>query len=128
MLRIRLQRVGRKHIPIFRVVLTDSKNATKSGKTHEVLGSYNLVTDEKKVNAERIKYWISKGVQPSGTVHNFLVNERIISGKKINVLPKGKPIVKETKQPTADNQPPAEKKEEKQEAKAEKEAEVVSKA
>src|SRR3990167_6102209 len=103
MLRIRLQRVARKHIPIFRVVLTDSKNSTKSGRFHEVLGTYNLMTDEKKVNAERIKYWISKGAQPSGTVHNYLVNERIIAGKKINVLPSRRPIKKE-QPPTADNQ------------------------
>ncbi len=95
MLKIRLQRVARKHIPIFRVVLTDSKNSTKSGKFHEVLGTYNLMTDEKKVDADRIKYWISKGAQPSGTVHNYLVHERIIPGKKINVLPKRRPIKKE---------------------------------
>ncbi len=94
MLKIRLQRVARKHIPIFRVVLTDSKNSTKSGKFHEVLGTYNLVTDEKRVDAERVKYWISKGAQPSGTVHNYLVHERIIAGKKINVLPKRRPVKK----------------------------------
>lgn len=93
---MRLQRVARKHIPIFRVVLTDSRNSTKSGKAHEVLGIFNLVTDEKRVNAERVKYWLSKGAQPSGTVHNFLVGERIIAGKKINVLPKRRPIKKET--------------------------------
>ncbi len=99
MLKIRLQRVARKHIPIFRVVLTDSRNSTKSGKFKEVLGTYNLVTDEKRVDAERVKYWISKGAQPSGTVHNFLVNERIIEGKKINVLPRRRPI-KKNEQPT----------------------------
>ncbi len=97
MLKIRLQRVARKHIPTFRVVLTDSKNSTKSGRFKEILGTYNLKTDEKRVNAERIIYWISKGAQPSGTMHNYLVQERIISGKKINVLPKKRPIVKETK-------------------------------
>lgn len=95
MLKIRLQRVARKHIPIFRVVLTDSRNSTKSGRAHEVLGSFNLVTDEKKVNAERVKYWISKGAQPSGTVHNYLVHERIIEGKKINVLPRRRPVKKD---------------------------------
>ena len=62
------------------------------------------MTDEKKVNAERIKYWISKGAQPSGTVHNYLVNERIIAGKKINVLPRRRPIKKD-QPPTTDNQP-----------------------
>ena len=95
MLMIRLQRVARKHIPIFRVVLTDSKNSTKSGKFHEVLGSFNLKTDEKTVNAERVKYWISKGAQPSDTLHNYLVHEKIIAGKKINVLPRRTPIKKE---------------------------------
>ena len=95
MLKIRLQRVARKHIPIFRVVLTDSRNSTKSGKAKEVLGSFNLMTDEKRVDAERVKYWISKGAQPSGTVHNYLVHERIIEGKKINVLPRRTPIKKE---------------------------------
>ena len=122
MLKIRLQRVARKHIPIFRVVLTDSRNSTKSGKAHEVLGTYNLITDEKRVDAERVKYWIGKGAQPSGTVHNFLVNERIIAGKKVNVLPKHRPIKKEAgekeqetrdkKQETSDKQPTGEKKEE----------------
>lgn len=100
MLKIRLQRVARKHIPIFRVVLTDSKNSTKSGRAHEVLGSFNLMTDEKKVNAERVKYWISKGAQPSGTMHNYLVHERIIPGKKINVLPRRRPIKKAEKEVT----------------------------
>lgn len=94
MLKIRLQRVARKHIPIFRVVLTDSKNSTKSGKAKEVLGSFNLMTDEKRVDAERVKYWLSKGAQPSGTMHNFLVSEQIIAGKKVNVLPRRRPIKK----------------------------------
>lgn len=86
--------MARKHIPIFRVVLTDSKNSTKSGKYKEVLGTYNLITDEKRIDAERVKYWMSKGAQLSGTVHNYLVSERIITGKKINVLPKRRPIKK----------------------------------
>ena len=124
---IRLQRVARKKIPIFRVVLTDSRNSTKSGKFHEVLGTYNLVTDEKRVNAERVKYWISKGAQPSGTVHNFLVGERIIPGKKINVLPRRRPIVKEAKpeeKPVQDGSASGGKEEVKTKGSAEKPAET----
>lgn len=98
MLKIRLQRVARKHVPIFRVVLTDSRNSTKSGKFKEVLGTYNLVTDEKRVDAERVKYWLSRGAQPSGTVRNFLVDEHIISGKKVNVLPRKRPVKKDKKE------------------------------
>lgn len=93
---IRLQRVGRKHEPTFRLVLTDSKNSTKSGKYVEVLGSYDARRENKleQFDLEAIKSWISKGAKLSGTVHNFLVKNKVITGKKINVLPKKKPIVK----------------------------------
>lgn len=92
MLKIRLQRVGRKNIPTFRLVLTDSKNSTKSGKYLEVLGNYDPVNDVKEVKAERVKHWMSHGVQLSDTVHNWLIDKKVISGKKVNALPKKKPI------------------------------------
>lgn len=94
MLKIRLQRIGKKNHPSFRVVLTDSKNATKSGKFLEIIGNYNPKAGETSFDADRIKHWISKGAQLSDTMHNFLVKEKIIEGKKINALPKKKPTVK----------------------------------
>lgn len=97
MLKIRLQRIGRKNDPAFRVVLTDSKNSTKSGKFLEILGTYNpkIADKEKRTNfiSDRIKYWMSKGAKASDTMHNFLVQNKIIEGKKMNVLPKKKPTV-----------------------------------
>ena len=48
MLMIRLQRTGRKHIPSFRVVLTDKRNSTKSGKTLETLGFFNAKNDKER--------------------------------------------------------------------------------
>jgi len=94
MLKIRLQRIGRKNDPAFRVVLTDSKNSTKSGKFLQILGTYNPKAGETKFESEKIKYWISKGAKLSGTMHNFMVHEKIVIAKKINVLPKKKPTVK----------------------------------
>ncbi len=93
---IRLQRVGRKNEPTFRLVLTDSKNGPKSGKYLEVLGSYDPRRENKvdQFDIPKIKEWISKGAQLSVTVHNFLVSKKAIEGKKINALPKKKPIVK----------------------------------
>ncbi len=88
MLTIRLQRVGRVNEPVFRVVLTDKKNSSKSGKFKEVLGSYDPKAGKVQVKEDRVKYWISKGAQPSGTIHNFLVDKKLVDGKKINVLPK----------------------------------------
>lgn len=92
MLKIRLQRVGRKHSPVFRVVLTDSRNATKSGKYLENLGLFDHTTHTKRVDAERVKYWLSKGAQPSLTLHNYFISEKITEGKKKNALPKRRPI------------------------------------
>lgn len=95
MLKIRLQRVGRKNIPTFRIVLTDSKNSTKSGKYLEVLGLYDPVNDVKEIKEDRVKHWMSKGAQLTDTLHNFLVEKKIISGKKINKLPRKSPIKKD---------------------------------
>lgn len=98
MLKIRFQRIGRKNDPSFRAVLTDSKNSTKSGKFLEILGTYNPRAKDKSqkhaLNTERIKYWMSKGAQVSETMHNFLVHDKILAGKKVNVLPKKKPTTK----------------------------------
>ncbi len=82
MLVIRLTRIGKKNQPSFRVVLTDKKNPVR-GKFIEILGSYNPRLKTKALEGERIKYWISKGAQPSATLHNLLVSENIISGPKV---------------------------------------------
>ena len=86
MLKIRLQRIGKKHQPIFRLVLIDSRRAAKSGSFKEILGSYNIQKGQAQFNNEKIKNWISKGAQISDTVNNFLVKEKIIEGAKKDVL------------------------------------------
>lgn len=94
MLKIRLQRIGRKNDPSFRAVLTDSKNSAKSGKFLEIVGTYNPKSGMTGFRTERIKYWISKGARLSDTMHNFMVRDKAIEGRKINVLPKKKPTGK----------------------------------
>lgn len=105
MLSIRLQRIGRKNDPSFRVITTDSKFKAKTGKFVEILGSYDARKGKPIIDAARVKYWLSKGAIASGTVHNLLVDLKIVTGKKINVLGKKTPIVKK-------EQPVTEKKEE----------------
>jgi small subunit ribosomal protein S16 len=85
---IRLQRTGRRNQPFFRVVLTDSRNGANSGRFKEILGSYDPKAGEVTLKGDRIKHWISVGAQTSGTVHNFLVDQKIVEAKKKNVLPK----------------------------------------
>jgi small subunit ribosomal protein S16 len=91
---IRLSRIGRKNDPAFRVVLTDSKNAAKSGKFLEVLGNYNPKSGLVSFKADRIKYWMSVGAKTSATVHNFLVSQKFVVGKKVNVLSRKSPTKK----------------------------------
>ncbi|MEK7147850.1 MAG: 30S ribosomal protein S16 [Patescibacteria group bacterium] len=85
MLKIRLQRVGRKHEPSFRLVLTDSKNSTKSGRFKEILGSYDPRKTLEAFKPERIKHWISQGAGLTGSVNNLLIKRNIIRGKKVHV-------------------------------------------
>lgn len=94
MLMIRLQRTGRRNQAKFRVVLTDKRNGPKSGRFKEILGSYEPKSGDIQLNADRIKHWLSVGAQPSGTVHNFLVDQKVIEGNKKNVLPKKSPVKK----------------------------------
>ncbi len=88
MLKIRLQRTGRTNDPSYRVVVTEHTNGPKSGRAVEKVGTYNPKSKERKLDADRIKYWLSKGAQASGTMHNMLISTGIITGKKVNVLPK----------------------------------------
>jgi small subunit ribosomal protein S16 len=95
MLMMRLQRVGRKNDPSYRIVVTDKRTGPKSDKHVDRLGSYNPKMNQVQLDIAKAKEWIQKGVQPSGTMHNILVSQKVIDGKKINVLPKKSPIVDE---------------------------------
>ena len=105
MLMMRLQRVGRKNDPSFRLVVVDKRTGPKSNKNIDILGSYNPKLNQVTVDVEKAKEWLSKGVQPSDTVHNILVGQKVIEGKKKNVLPKKSPIVDESAADTADSAP-----------------------
>lgn len=107
MLKIRLQRTGRTNDPSYRVVVTEHTNGPKSGRAVEKLGSYNPKSKERVLNEERITYWLSKGAQASGTMHNMLVSAGIVKGKKINVLPKKTVEKKEEPQAAAEAAPAA---------------------
>jgi small subunit ribosomal protein S16 len=95
MLMMRLQRVGRKNDPSFRIVVTDKRTGPKSDRHIDRLGSYNPKMNHVQLDAAKAKEWLSKGVQPSDTVHNILVGQKVIEGTKKNVLPKKSPIIDE---------------------------------
>src|SRR3989344_1499949 len=102
MLMMRLQRLGRKHDPSYRVVVTEKTSGPKAGKFVEDLGHYDArlgkgLGKDLTINTERAKYWLGVGATASGTLHNLLVREGIVKGKKRDVRP-AKVVVKETAQ------------------------------
>ncbi len=91
MLVIRLQRTGKKNAAAYRVVLAEKQKAV-GGKIIETLGFHNPRTKENAFKDERIKYWLSQGAKALPTVHNLLVEKKIIEGKKVKAwTPKKKP-------------------------------------
>jgi small subunit ribosomal protein S16 len=98
MLVIRFFRVGKKNQPAFKIVVTDKRNPPRGGRFVEEVGFWNPITKEKVLRAERIKYWLSVGAQPSESVHNLLVSEKIIGGEKIPVHKKKKEEKEEKKE------------------------------
>lgn len=81
MVRIRLTRVGRKHEPAYRIVVTPQREKRDS-KVIELIGHYSPITKELKIDGERAKYWLSVGAQPSETVTRLLIKEGVLKAPK----------------------------------------------
>lgn len=73
MLRMRLRRVGKMKQPSYRVVIAD-QHAKRDGDFVEVVGHYNPRNKPNVIEfkEERVRHWLSVGVQPSETVHRLL--------------------------------------------------------
>lgn len=74
--KIRLARGGTKKRPFYRIIVTNSRSA-RDCNFIEKIGTYNpLLAQENParfvIDAERAKYWLSVGAQPSDRVHRFL--------------------------------------------------------
>jgi small subunit ribosomal protein S16 len=93
MLAIRLNRTGKRNRAHFRVVVQEHTKAP--GKRHvEIVGSYDPHKKTTILNQDRILYWVGQGAQVSDAVHNMLVREGIVTGKKVaKKMPR--PVVKE---------------------------------
>lgn len=82
MLTIRLQRLGKKNHPIYRMFISEKGRDTQ-GKHLEILGNFDPHKENGLVvQTERVKYWLGQGAQTSNTVHNLLLKAGILSGEK----------------------------------------------
>ena len=69
MVKIRLQRVGKKKAPFYHVVVADSKSP-RDGKIVEKIGTYNPMTEPATIELdnEKVAQWIKNGAKPTDTV------------------------------------------------------------
>ena len=77
--KMRLTRMGDKKSPFYRIVIMDSRVA-RDGAYIDKVGHYNPTAQpaEIVIDAEKAKDWLAKGVQPTDTVKNILVNTGIL--------------------------------------------------
>ena len=71
MVKIRLKRIGRKKLPIYKVVVTDER-AKRDGRAIDILGTYNPKSKEIQVDVEKVNEWLKKGAQPTERVSAIL--------------------------------------------------------
>jgi small subunit ribosomal protein S16 len=81
MLSIKLQRIGKKHQPSYRLVVAPARSKMAAPPVED-LGSYQPKTKAAAFKKERITYWLSVGAQPTITVHNLLVAQGVVTGAK----------------------------------------------
>ncbi|MCB1307451.1 MAG: 30S ribosomal protein S16 [Leptospiraceae bacterium] len=83
MVRLRLQRLGSKNRPFYRVVAADIRSP-RDGRFIEILGTYNPVSlsGGTSLNADRIQYWLGKGARPTEKVASLIKKQGIeVAGK-----------------------------------------------
>jgi small subunit ribosomal protein S16 len=79
--RIRLRKIGRKKLPLYRIVVAD-KESPRDGRFIEILGTYDPKQDGAKkvvVDVEKAKSWLAKGATPTDTVQALLKSAGVIS-------------------------------------------------
>ena len=126
MLAIRMQRNGRAHLPMYRIVVQEAQRHPLSGRVVAEVGNYNPATKALTLDKELVEKYLSNGAQPSTRVAFILKKNGVKLPKWVKMAP-----VKSAKAKNADklrkNQPKEEPAPEVAEAAAEGSAEEATK-
>ena len=83
--RIRLRRVGRKGIPLYRIVVSD-KDSPRDGRFVAAIGTYDpraeQAADKVRLDAEQARAWLAKGATPTDTVRAILERAGLLTPAK----------------------------------------------
>ena len=114
MLAIRMQRNGRTHLPVYRIVVQESQRHPLSGRVVAEVGSFDPATKRTVLNKEKIEFYLKNGAQPSARVARVLK----LNDVKLPAWVK-EPVMKQKKAKHADKLRQNQPKEEPVEAEAE---------
>ena len=75
MVKIRLQRMGKKKAPFYHIVVADSRSP-RDGKIIEQIGTYDPMTEPStiKLDKEKFENWVKNGAKPTDTVKQLVEN------------------------------------------------------
>ena len=79
--RIRLRKIGRKKLPLYRIVVAD-KESPRDGRFIEILGTYDPKQEGAKkivIDVDKAKSWLAKGATPTDTVEALLKSAGVIT-------------------------------------------------
>lgn len=71
MLKIRFSRIGRKHVPHYKIVVTEHTKPVKSGEV-DVLGWYDAHTKKYDIDMDKVRTRLGQGAQLSPSIEKFL--------------------------------------------------------
>jgi len=77
MLAIRLQRLGRKGTPVYRVAVQESQRHPSSGRVVAYVGSFNPHSKAVKIDKDKVELYLKNGAQPSPRVVRLLEAEKV---------------------------------------------------
>ena len=77
MLAIRLQRLGRKALPVYRLAVQESQRHPSSGRVVAYVGNYNPHTKETRIDVEKVNYYLGNGAQPTPRVVRILADQKV---------------------------------------------------
>jgi small subunit ribosomal protein S16 len=103
MVKLRLKRAGKKRAAFYRIVAIDSR-VKRDGEYIELIGTYNPINSEVKINNEIALKWLKDGAQPTDTVRNLLSKEGIMTELHNFKLANKSAKPATTKKPAAKNQ------------------------
>lgn len=77
MLAIRLQRLGRKAMPVYRLAVQEAQRHPSSGRVVAYVGTYNPHTKAVTIDKEKVAFYLKNGAQPTPRVVRVLASEKV---------------------------------------------------